>query len=112
MTDRDFTPEEADLVRMTKEVASFGHLIKELKSVAPKERAVRLRVLKEGCRAIKAAPTDKWEFSDARLMLFTVVLGSTPTQIAAALDFSAVTSLKGDDAVDEAVSLFADRGVD
>ena len=112
MTDRDLTPEEADLVRMTKEATSLGHLIKELESMAPKERAARSRVLKKGRRAIKAALTDKWGFPDARLMLLTAALGSTPAQTAAAFDFSTVTSLKDDDAIDEAVALLADRGAD
>ncbi len=112
MTDRDLTPEEADLVRMTKEATSLGHLIEELESMAPKERAARSRVLKKGRRAIKAALTDKWGFPDARLMLLTAALGSTPAQTAAAFDFSTVTSLKDDDAIDEAVALLADRGAD
>ena len=112
MTDRELTPEEADLVRMTKEATSLGHLIKELESLAPKERAARSRVLKKGRRAIKAALTDKWGFPDARLMLLTAALGSTPAQTAAAFDFSTVTSLKDDDAIDEAVALLADRGAD
>lgn len=112
MTDRDLTPEETDLVRMTKEATSLGHLIEELESLAPKERAARSRVLKKGRRAIKAALTDKWGFPDARLMLLTAALGSTPAQTAAAFDFSTVTSLKDDDAIDEAVALLADRGAD
>ncbi len=112
MTDRELTPEEADLVRMTKEATSLGHLIKELESLAPKERAARSRVLKKGRRAIKAALTDKWGFPDARLMLLTAALGSTPAQTAAAFDFSTVTSLKDDDAIDEAVALLAGRGAD
>ena len=112
MTDRNLTPEETDLVRMTKEATSLGHLIEELESMAPKERAARSRVLKKGRRAIKAALTDKWGFPDARLMLLTAALGSTPAQTAAAFDFSTVTSLKDDDAIDEAVALLADRGAD
>ena len=105
MTDRDLTPEEADLVRMTKEATSLGHLIKELESMAPKERAARSRVLKKGRRAIKAALTDKWGFPDARLMLLTAALGSTPAQTAAAFDFSTVTSLRREDAIDETVAV-------
>ena len=112
MTDRELTPEEADLVRMTKEATSLGHLIKELESMDPEERAARSRVLKKGRRAIKAALTDKWGFPDTRLMLLTAALGSTPAQTAAAFGFSTVTSLKDDDAIDEAVALLADRGAD
>ena len=112
MTDRELTPEEADLVRMTKEATSLGHLIKELESLAPKERAARSRVLKKGRRAIKAALTDKWGFPDARLMLLTAALGSTPAQTAAAFDFSTVTSLRREDAIDETVALLAGRGAD
>ncbi len=110
MTDRDLTPEEADLVRMTKEATSLGHLIKELESLAPKERAARSRVLKKGRRVIKAALTDKWGFLDARLMPLTAALGSTPAQTAAAFDFSTVTSLEDEDTIDEAVALLAGRG--
>ena len=112
MTDRELTPEEADLVRMTKEATSLGHLIKELESMAPKERAARSRVLKKGRRAIKAALTDTWGCLDARLMPLTAALGSTPAHTAAAFDFSTVTSLKDDDVIDEAVALLAGRGTD
>ncbi len=112
MTDRELTPEEADLVRMTKEATSLGHLIKELESMDPEERAARSRVLKKGRRAIKAALTNKWGFPDTRLMLLTAALGSTPAQTAAAFDFSTVTSLRREDAFDEAVALLAGRGAD
>lgn len=112
MTDRNLTPEETDLVRMTTEATSLGHLIEKLESMDPEERAARSRVLKKGRRAIKAALTDKWGFPDTRLMLLTAALGSTPAQTAAAFGFSTVTSLKDDDAIDEAVALLADRGAD
>ena len=112
MTDRNLTPEEADLVRMTKEATSLGHLIEQLESMDPEERAARSRVLKKGRRAIKAALTDKWGFPDTRLMLLTAALGSTPAQTAAAFDFSTVTSLKREDAIDETVALLAGRGAD
>ena len=112
MTDRELTPEETDLVRMTKEATSLGHLIKELESMAPKERAARSQVLKKGRRAIKAALTDEWGFPDTRLMLLTAALGSTPAQTAAAFDFSTVTSLRREDAIDETVALLAGRGAD
>ena len=112
MTDRNLTPEEADLVRMTTEATSLGHLIEKLESMDPEERAARSRVLKKGRRAIKAALTDTWGFLDVRLMLLTAALGSTPAQTAAAFGFSTVTSLKDDDAIDEAVALLADRGAD
>lgn len=112
MTDRNLTPEEADLVRMTTEATSLGHLIEKLESMDPEERAARSRVLKKGRRAIKAALTDAWGFLDARLMPLTAALGSTPAQTAAAFDFSTVTSLKDDDAIDEAVALLAGRGTD
>ena len=112
MTDRELTPEETDLVRMTKEATSLGHLIEELESMAPKERAARSQVLKKGRRAIKAALTDEWGFPDTRLMLLTAALGSTPAQTAAAFDFSTVTSLRREDAIDEAVALLAGRGAD
>jgi len=78
MTDRNLTPEEADLVRMTTEATSLGHLIEKLESMDPEERAARSRVLKKGRRAIKAALTDTWGCLDARLMPLTAALGSTP----------------------------------
>ena len=112
MTDRNLTPEETDLVRMTTEATSLGHLIEQLESMDPEERAARSRVLKKGRRAIKAALTDTWGFPDTRLMLLTAALGSTPAQTAAAFDFSTVTSLKDDDAIDETVALLAGRGAD
>ena len=112
MTDRNLTPEEADLVRMTKEATSLGHLIEELESMAPKERAARSQVLKKGRRVIKAALTDKRRFLGAHLMLLTAGLGSTPAQTAATFDFSTVTSLEDDDVIDEAVALLAGRGTD
>ena len=112
MTDRNLTPEETDLVRMTTEATSLGHLIEQLESMDPEERAARSRVLKKGRRAIKAALTDTWGFPDTRLMLLTAALGSTPAQTAAAFDFSTVTSLKREDAIDETVALLAGRGAD
>ena len=112
MTDRNLTPEEADLVRMTTEATSLGHLIEKLESMDPEERAARSRVLKKGRRAIKAALTDTWGCLDARLMPLTAALGSTPAHTAAAFDFSTVTSLKDDDAIDETVALLAGRGAD
>ena len=112
MTDRELTPEEADLVRMTKEAANLGRLIEELESMDPEERASRSRVLKKGRRTIKAALTDGWWIPDARLMLLTAALGSTPAQTAATFGLSTVTSLQDEDAIDEAVALLADRGAD
>ena len=112
MTDRNLTPEETDLVRMTTEATSLGHLIEKLESMDPEERAARSRVLKKGRRAIKAALTDTWGCLDARLMPLTAALGSTPAHTAAAFDFSTVTSLKDDDVIDEAVALLAGRGTD
>ena len=52
MTDRNLTPEETDLVRMTTEATSLGHLIEKLESMDSEERAARSRVLKKGRRAI------------------------------------------------------------
>ena len=112
MTDRNLTPEETDLVRMTTEATSLGHLIEKLESMDSEERAARSRVLKKGRRAIKAALTDTWGCLDARLMPLTAALGSTPAHTAAAFDFSTVTSLKDDDVIDEAVALLAGRGTD
>ena len=112
MTDRNLTPEEADLVRMTTEATSLGHLIEKLESMDPEERAVRSRVLKKGRRAIKAALTGTSGFLDARLMPLTAALGSTPAQTAATFDFSTVTSLEDDDVIDEAVALLTARGTD
>jgi len=110
MTDRDLTPEETDLVRMTKEATSLGHLTEQLESMDPEERAARSRVLKKGRHAIKTALLDKWQIPDARLMLITAALGSTPAQTAAAFGFSTVTSLEDEDTIDEAVALLAGRG--
>ncbi|MBB1585541.1 MAG: hypothetical protein HG423_001815 [Propionibacterium sp.] len=108
MTDRNLTPEETDLVRMTTEATSLGHLIEKLESMDPQERAAKSRVLAKGRRAIKAALTGTSGFLDARLMPLTAGLGSTPAQTAATFDFSTVTSLEDD----EAVALLAGRGTD
>ena len=112
MTDRNLTPEETDLVRMTTEATSLGHLIEKLESMDPQERAAKSRVLAKGRRAIKAALTGTSGFLDARLMPLTAGLGSTPAQTAATFDFSTVTSLEDDDVIDEAVALLAGRGTD
>ena len=110
MTDRDLTPEEADLVRMTREATSIRHLIEELESTNPEERASRSRVLKKGRRAIKAALTDEWGFPDTRLVLLTAALGSTPAQTAATFSFSTVTSLQDEDAINQTVAVLTGRG--